>query len=202
MTLRLNGSNSGFTEVKAPATAGSNTITLPTSNGSANQYLKNGSTAGTLEFANGGKLLQVVSVLDGDHATTTAIIPLDDTKPQNTEGAEFLTAAITPTSSTSKLWINVTVNLAANPADTVAMALFQDSGADALAATLGYMPTNNGSQVMTLNHYMTAGTTSATTFKLRAGNTNAGTIAMNGGTTSRYFGGTASSGITIMEIAA
>ena len=51
MTLRLNGSNSGFTEVKAPATAGSNTITLPTSNGSANQYLKNGSTAGALEFA-------------------------------------------------------------------------------------------------------------------------------------------------------
>ena len=50
MTLRLNGSNSGFTEVKAPATAGSNTLTLPTSNGSANQYLRNGSTAGTLEF--------------------------------------------------------------------------------------------------------------------------------------------------------
>lgn len=50
MTLRLNGSNSGFTEVKAPDTAGSNTITLPTSNGSANQYLKNGSTAGALEF--------------------------------------------------------------------------------------------------------------------------------------------------------
>ena len=52
MTLRLNGVNSGFTEVKAPATAGSNTLTLPTSNGSANQYLKNGSTAGALEFAN------------------------------------------------------------------------------------------------------------------------------------------------------
>ena len=51
MTLRLNGSNSGFTEVKAPATAGSNTLILPTSNGSANQVLRNGSTAGTLEFA-------------------------------------------------------------------------------------------------------------------------------------------------------
>jgi len=50
MTLRLNGSSSGFTEVKAPATAGSNTITLPTSNGSANQYLANGSTAGELTF--------------------------------------------------------------------------------------------------------------------------------------------------------
>ena len=50
MTLRLKGSNSGDVSLKAPATAGSNTITLPTSNGSANQYLKNGSTAGTLEF--------------------------------------------------------------------------------------------------------------------------------------------------------
>ena len=50
MTLRLNGSSSGFTEIDAPAAAGSNTLTLPTSNGSANQYLKNGSTAGTLEF--------------------------------------------------------------------------------------------------------------------------------------------------------
>ena len=50
MTLRLNGSSSGFTEINAPAAAGSNTITLPTSNGSANQTLKNGSTAGTLEF--------------------------------------------------------------------------------------------------------------------------------------------------------
>lgn len=51
MTIRLNGSNSGFTEVKAPATAGSNTLTLPTSNGSANQVLKNSATAGALEFA-------------------------------------------------------------------------------------------------------------------------------------------------------
>ena len=51
MTLRLNGSSSGFTEIDAPAAAGSNTLTLPTSNGSADQFLKSGSTAGTLEFA-------------------------------------------------------------------------------------------------------------------------------------------------------
>ena len=51
MTLRLNGSNSGFTEVKAPATAGSNTLILPTSNGSAEQFLKNSGTAGTLEYS-------------------------------------------------------------------------------------------------------------------------------------------------------
>ena len=50
MTLRLNGSTSGYTEIDAPAVAGSNTLTLPTGAGSANQLLKNGSTAGSLAF--------------------------------------------------------------------------------------------------------------------------------------------------------
>ena len=51
MTLRLNGSSSGYIEIDAPAAAGSNTITLPTSNGSAEQFLKNSGTAGELEFS-------------------------------------------------------------------------------------------------------------------------------------------------------
>jgi hypothetical protein len=51
MTLRLKGSTSGHTEIKAPASAGSNTITLPTGNGSAEQFLKNSGTAGELEFS-------------------------------------------------------------------------------------------------------------------------------------------------------
>jgi hypothetical protein len=50
LTLRLNGSTSGYTELDAPAVAGSNTITLPTGAGSANQLLKNGATAGSLAF--------------------------------------------------------------------------------------------------------------------------------------------------------
>lgn len=51
MTLRLNGSTSGYVEIDAPATAGSNSIVLPASNGSANQFLKNGGTAGTLGWS-------------------------------------------------------------------------------------------------------------------------------------------------------
>ena len=51
MTLRLNGSTSGYTELDAGATAGNNTIKMPTSNGSAYQVLRNGSSAGSLEFA-------------------------------------------------------------------------------------------------------------------------------------------------------
>ena len=51
MTLRLKGSNSGDVSLKAPATAGNNTITLPTSNGSAEQFVKNSGTAGELEYS-------------------------------------------------------------------------------------------------------------------------------------------------------
>ena len=50
MTLRLNGSTSGYTEIDAPAVAGSNTLLLPTGAGSAYQVVRNGATAGSLEF--------------------------------------------------------------------------------------------------------------------------------------------------------
>ena len=55
MTLRLAGSTSGYTEIDAPAVAGSNTLVLPTGNGSADQALvTNGS--GTLSFADRGRM--------------------------------------------------------------------------------------------------------------------------------------------------
>jgi len=40
MALRLRGATSGYIELKAPASAGDNTLTLPVNNGSANQLLK------------------------------------------------------------------------------------------------------------------------------------------------------------------
>ena len=51
MTLRINGSTSGYTEIAAPAVAGNNTITLPSDNGATNQLLKNGTTAGSLSWS-------------------------------------------------------------------------------------------------------------------------------------------------------
>jgi hypothetical protein len=56
MTLRLNGSTSGYTEIDAPAVAGNNTLTLPGGNGTADQALvTNGS--GTLSFADRGRMV-------------------------------------------------------------------------------------------------------------------------------------------------
>ena len=46
MALRLNGATSGFVELNAPATAGSNTLVLPNGNGTNGQYLQTNGSGG------------------------------------------------------------------------------------------------------------------------------------------------------------
>jgi hypothetical protein len=46
MALRLNGQTSGYVELEAPATAGSNTLTLPNGGGSSGQYLQGDGSGG------------------------------------------------------------------------------------------------------------------------------------------------------------
>jgi hypothetical protein len=172
MTIRLVGSTSGYTEIDAPAVAGSNTLVLPTGNGSSGQVLStNGS--GALSWIGAGKILQVVNTQTGAVATGTTTIPFDDTIPQNTEGNQYMSLAITPTSSSSKLLIAVRAHLGSSTSNWVTGAIFQDSTANALAASSEYLATATGIQIFSFEHYMTAGTTSSTTFAFRAGSGNA-----------------------------
>jgi hypothetical protein len=149
-----------------------------------------------------GKLVQVVNVLTGALATGGTGIPLDDTIPQNTEGDEYMTLAITPTSATNKLKIEVVAFLTVNALVWIIAALFQDTTASAIAAFMALSDSSGGSASCSFTHYMTAGTTSATTFKVRAGRaTYAGTVTtFNGSAAARYMGGVMASSITISEI--
>jgi hypothetical protein len=55
MSIRLNGSTSGYSEIDAPAVAGNNTLVLPTGNGTADQALvTNGS--GALSWSDRGRM--------------------------------------------------------------------------------------------------------------------------------------------------
>jgi hypothetical protein len=76
MTLRLNGTTSGYVEIDSASTGGNNTIVLPSSNGNANQFLKNGSTAGTLGWSSlvedsSGRLLVGTSIARSNFFNTT-----------------------------------------------------------------------------------------------------------------------------------
>lgn len=136
----------------------------------------------------------------GTTLTGTTVLPLDNTIPQNTEGDEYMTQAITPTSAINILDIETAmtgeVSAAANG---YGMALFQDAIANALAATVfGQNPGgSNATRTQgSLRHLRQAGTVLATTFRVRAGTGSAGTFTFNG----VNFGGVANSFMRVTEI--
>ena len=149
-----------------------------------------------------GRLVQVVNTQDGTLATGTTVMPLDDTIPQNTEGDQYMSLAITPTNASNILEITVTWIGSHSAAGAVyGVGLFQDSTAAALA--VGAASGGSGAIIpITFKHRMTAGTASATTFKVRAGGHLAGTTSFNGSGGVRRYGGVMASSITIKEIAA
>jgi hypothetical protein len=111
-----------------------------------------------------------------------------------------MTLAITPKATTNKLKIEVVAFFGTNFNGTVSAALFQDSTANALAA--GWTDTHAANECtqVAFTHYMTAGTTSPTTFKFRAGPNATGTVTFNGYGGARKYGGVMASSITITEI--
>jgi hypothetical protein len=147
-----------------------------------------------------GVVVQVVNTETGAVATGTTVIPLDDTIPQSSEGTQFLSQAITPTSSTNKLRIDISVFVSASGTPWIIAALFQDSTASAVATTAAFNSTATGGLTIAFSHTMTAGTTSATTFKVRIGPSfGPNTITINGQGGGRLFGGVAASSLTITE---
>jgi hypothetical protein len=148
-----------------------------------------------------GGVVQTVFTQDGEWATGTTKMVNDDTIPQNDEGVEFMTASITPTNAANLLKVEVLwtgSNSSASSLDVV-VALFQDSIADALSvAWANKNTTANHRAQATIIYWMTAGTASSITFKVRAGSTVNGTTAMNG-TSSAKYGGALHSSINITE---
>ena len=194
-----NASGAGVFTIAAPNSASNFTLTLPTNTGTMITTASTGQVIPKAALPT-GSVLQVVNVQSGAVATGTTIIPSDDTIPQITEGTEYITLAITPTSATSKLLIQV-VWMGSTTSPSCTIALFQDATANALAATISSAP---AAQLTTLplNYFMTAGTTSSTTFRLRFGSGAAATTTTNGQSGGRFFGGVANTSITISEVAA
>jgi hypothetical protein len=135
------------------------------------------------------------------YSSTTSDMPLDDTIPQNTEGTEYLAATVTPTKSANRLVIEAILTVGADTARNAVGALFQDSTANALTAAAVQVPSGTAVMELVLRHEMAAGTTSATTFKVRLGRGGgAGSITVNGTAAARVFGGVSQCRISVAEI--
>jgi hypothetical protein len=150
-----------------------------------------------------GDILQVQRTDTGAVATGTTTIPFDDTPPQNTEGDQYMSQAITPSSAANVLAVRAQVqatNSGVGPLGMIA-ALFQDAVASALKAVTNVVQTAsqlNG--LLTLSATILAATTSATTLKVRAGSNVAGTTTFNGTAGGRIFGNVINSYLEVLEV--
>ena len=129
-------------------------------------------------------------------------IPIDNSIPQNTEGVEFITCAVTPLKSTTRLRITVFCNIGAAAANPATIALFRDLGADAIAVASGRVGAASVMEPFCLVHEMASPGTTATTFKVRGGSTGVVTMGVNGTGGGQLFNGVSIAEIIIDEIEA
>lgn len=192
------------TSSTAPSSPSAGDLWFNTENGNLYIYYNDGNSQQWVAADNsgsGGKVAQVVVASTNIPATTTLLIPIDDTIPQNTEGAEFITATITPTNASSNLIIEFEAWCSASAANTLTFALFRDSDADAIQTTGKRIAAINIIEQCRLKYIVSAGSTSARTYKIRYGPVSAGTGSiLRAPTVAPVYGDSDSANFTITEI--
>lgn len=167
--------------------------------GTTGQSLISGGTAADAAYGWTG-VVQAVMTQNNAVATNATALPYDDTPPLNTEGAELMTATITPRGASNRLAVDVNVFCAGSTGD-ITVALFTDARVTAVAAG-GTSLTNRANSMMQVSfrYEATAATTSAITFRVRGGCAS-GTFTFNGQAGGRLYGGAIVSSISVTEIA-
>lgn len=145
---------------------------------------------------------QVAYATLGTGTSGSALFPWDNTIPQITEGFEILTCSITPQSSTSLLYVDAICfcEPAASSSNSIAVAIFRDATANAIAANGATMPQFNRI-VIPVSTRMASSSTSATTFRMRVG-ASFGTVYVNSSSGGSWFGGVADTILRVMEVGA
>ena len=134
-------------------------------------------------------------------ASSTTAIPFDDTIPQSSEGTQLTTVSITPKNASNILEIDFFCPLISTDSASkkATFSLFQDSTANALNTVTQEIAASSQPSFITLKHKMSAGTTSATTFKIRFGCDDTSTcyVLSNGGT--EKYGTACNYSLTVKE---
>jgi hypothetical protein len=201
----ISGDTSGSVTITAPAVAGTPTLTLPTATDTligrattdtlTNKSIVASQLTGTIAGARmpAGSVLQVVNATS-NAGTTSSSTTYADTG---------LTVSITPTSSTSKILVFVSINGGYKAGSDCALCtrLVRDSTAisniDGMTLYTGSTAAAGGT--VSFNYLDSPATTSSTTYKVQMASSNAGrTVQIN-----NYISFVGSvSAITVMEISA
>lgn len=149
-----------------------------------------------------GDVVQVLITQTSAVATGTTTTPLDDTIPQITEGNEFMTRTITPSSAINPIMVDTAAMVSNSVGNNFTMALHQDAIANALAATIANQVTATVMTQIGLKSIQAPATVSQITYRTRIGGNAAGTTTVNGAAAARLMGGVGVSYLQVQEIQA
>jgi len=153
-----------------------------------------------------GAVVKVTSTVTGATASGATAIPYDDSTPlTDSEGFNFsgLDTSHTPLATTHVLIIEGIFHVASSAVADVIAALRQDSTSAAIATGIETADiANTEIYQVKLYHKMTAGTTSAISFKIYIGTNGGATIYLNGNSGGRKMGGILFSSLTVTEVKA
>lgn len=160
--IALAGSTSGTITLTPTAVAGSNTLTLPAATGT----ILTNKTAGTV--------LQVIQgTLSGGFSSSS-----------NTFTSIGANVTITPSSSSNKILLLVSVGMLTSASNYVDMTVFRDS--TNLAGNFGFLTTYSSSATLNacqnFNYLDSPSTTSAISYSVRMRSQSSITYSLNGGT--------------------
>ena len=172
--------------------------------GSAGQYVTGFDSSGNVTYdtpaTGAGVLVKYAKTASTSQPSTTSIIPLDATIPQISEGTELITITYTPTSASSDLEIEFTAWTSVNSITGITFSLFVDSTANALSATTVTPPAANYTLPVVLRFNLSAGSTSARTYRIRYGPAVAATAYVNRRQAEASYGGVSQSLLTVKEL--
>jgi hypothetical protein len=148
-----------------------------------------------------GTVLQTLYSQSTSTATFSAVIPYDNTIPQNSEGTEIFSQAITPSSTSNKVLVEWQLWGSRNGSGVCFIsALFRNSDVDAIAVISGQTGFTNQVSGQVCGFYLDSpNTTSPTTYSLRIGPNN-NSFQLNGTGTATLFNGRAVATFKVSEI--
>lgn len=126
-------------------------------------------------------------------------IPLDNTIPQITEGGQVHTLNITPKYANSVLEIEVNGAGYTSGGGSITMAVFKNSGSNAVAAIEQHTTSPEQTGIRLLAH-VSAGSTSTATYTVRVGATGGTGWGYNGRNGAAAYGGVGVASMVIREI--
>lgn len=137
------------------------------------------------------------------NASLGPVIPFDNSIPQIGEGAQILSVAIPPKSTTNRIRVRVQFFFSNSAGAEIGVgAVFLNGATNAVAASAGAMFAANVPGVVVIEYEYVPGTTATQTFTVRAAGGGVNAIGINGSNAARFLGGVARATIVVEELSA